>query len=67
VTSVLIGARTEEQLRDNLAAATWELTGAEMEALDQASQKPWPYPVSHHYIWGSDRNPELFPRPRPEE
>jgi aryl-alcohol dehydrogenase-like predicted oxidoreductase len=67
VTSVLIGARTEEQLQDNLAAAKWQLTDAEMKALDRASQKPWPYPVSHHYIWGSDRNSELFPRHSPEE
>ncbi len=56
VTSILIGARTEEQLLDNLGAADWTLTGAEIDALDQASEIPFRYPVSVHYTYGAERN-----------
>jgi aryl-alcohol dehydrogenase-like predicted oxidoreductase len=38
VTSVILGARTTEQLADNLAAADLELTSAETERLTEASQ-----------------------------
>ncbi|MCK9541408.1 MAG: aldo/keto reductase [Novosphingobium sp.] len=62
VTSVLIGARTDEQLADNLAAAQWSLTDAEVEALDRASQVAMRYPNSHHRIFSLERNPQLFPR-----
>jgi aryl-alcohol dehydrogenase-like predicted oxidoreductase len=62
VTSVLVGARRDEQLADNLAAARWSLSDDEMEVLDRVSQLPLPYPNSHHRIYSSDRNPELFPR-----
>jgi aryl-alcohol dehydrogenase-like predicted oxidoreductase len=44
VTSVIIGARTTDQLADNLAAGTWELTADERAALDAASAVPLPYP-----------------------
>jgi aryl-alcohol dehydrogenase-like predicted oxidoreductase len=44
VSSVIIGARTTEQLADNLAAATWELDTDERAALDAASATPLPYP-----------------------
>lgn len=44
VTSVLIGARTEAQLRDNLAAAGWSLTPAETARLDEVSAVALPYP-----------------------
>ena len=37
VTSVILGARTREQLADNLAAATLELTPEELAALNTAS------------------------------
>lgn len=62
VTSVLVGARTDEQLADNLAAANWTLTDAEMESLDRASQVPMHYPNSHHRVFTLDRNPQIFPR-----
>jgi aryl-alcohol dehydrogenase-like predicted oxidoreductase len=64
VTSVLIGARTDEQLTDNLAAADWSLSDAEVERLDRASQAEMAYPNSHHRIFTADRNPQLFPRYR---
>jgi len=62
VSSVLVGARTDEQLIDNLAAANWSLSTAEVEELDRASQVPMRYPNSHHRIFTSERNPQLFPR-----
>jgi aryl-alcohol dehydrogenase-like predicted oxidoreductase len=37
VSSVLIGARTEKQLRDNLASAEWELQPEEVRMLDEVS------------------------------
>ena len=44
VTSVIIGARTNEQLVDNLAAADLRLTAEELRALDAASALPPEYP-----------------------
>lgn len=37
VSSVMIGARTQKQLLDNLGAASWELEPEEARALDEAS------------------------------
>jgi aryl-alcohol dehydrogenase-like predicted oxidoreductase len=59
VSSVIIGARSDEQLADNLAAATWSLTDAEIAKLDEASAQPARYPYSHHRTFGGDRNPVL--------
>ncbi|MHA6630960.1 aldo/keto reductase [Pseudonocardia sichuanensis] len=47
VTSVIIGARTPEQLEDNLDAASWELTAEEVARLDEVSARPLPYPYWH--------------------
>ncbi|MGC8517413.1 MAG: aldo/keto reductase [Steroidobacteraceae bacterium] len=44
VTSVIIGAKTLEQLDDNLAAATLTLTSGELAALDAVSALPAEYP-----------------------
>ncbi|MGV9351420.1 aldo/keto reductase [Streptomyces spiralis] len=44
VSSVIIGARNEEQLRQNLGAVGWELTPDQMAKLDAASSKAAPYP-----------------------
>jgi len=44
VTSVIIGARTQAQLVDNLGATGLTLTADEMTALDIASQLPREYP-----------------------
>ena len=57
VSSVIIGARTNEQLTDNLAAATWSLSDADVARLDEASATPIRYPYSHHRAFGPDRNP----------
>ena len=57
VSSVIIGARTDEQLTDNLAAAAWSLSDADVARLDEASATPIRYPYSHHRVFGPDRNP----------
>ncbi|MFG2666349.1 aldo/keto reductase [Streptomyces sp. NPDC048387] len=44
VSSVIIGARNEEQLRQNLGALDWTLTADQMARLDAASHRPAPYP-----------------------
>ncbi|MEM6432023.1 MAG: aldo/keto reductase, partial [Deinococcota bacterium] len=44
VSSVILGARTMEQLEDNLGAADTELSQAELEQLDSASELPSLYP-----------------------
>ncbi|MYT73678.1 MULTISPECIES: aldo/keto reductase [unclassified Streptomyces] len=44
VSSVLIGARNEVQLRQNLGAVGWELTADQVERLDAASAVKVPYP-----------------------
>ncbi|MFI1154817.1 aldo/keto reductase [Streptomyces sp. NPDC020817] len=44
VSSVIIGARGEEQLRQNLGAVGWTLTAEQMAKLDGASARPAPYP-----------------------
>jgi len=57
VASVIIGARTDEQLVDNLAAAAWSLTDEQIARLDEASATPIRYPYSHHRMFGRGRNP----------
>jgi aryl-alcohol dehydrogenase-like predicted oxidoreductase len=54
VTSVIIGARTEEQLRQNLGAVGWKLTPAQVARLDAASARPLAYPYWHQV--GSERH-----------
>jgi aryl-alcohol dehydrogenase-like predicted oxidoreductase len=55
VTSLVIGARTDEQLRDNLAAADLDLGAAEIAALDDVSAQPLPYPHWHQAKTSNDR------------
>jgi aryl-alcohol dehydrogenase-like predicted oxidoreductase len=59
VDTVVLGARTEEQLRDNLAAATWRLEPEEMARLDEVSALPEPYPYWHQHKFGVERNPRV--------
>jgi aryl-alcohol dehydrogenase-like predicted oxidoreductase len=49
VASVIIGARNEAQLRDNLGAVGWSLTSEQLAKLDAASAKTAPYPYSPYY------------------
>ena len=59
VSTVLIGARNERQLRDNLGAAQWKLTAEEIFRLDGVSATPEPYPNWHHHRFAAERNPPL--------
>jgi aryl-alcohol dehydrogenase-like predicted oxidoreductase len=47
VASIIVGARTEEQLKDNLAASSLVLTAEERKLLDDVSQLPLIYPYWH--------------------
>src|SRR5271154_5973835 len=47
VSTVVIGARNEQQLRDNLAAASFALTAEQVAKLDEASKQPVAYPYWH--------------------
>jgi aryl-alcohol dehydrogenase-like predicted oxidoreductase len=55
VISVIIGARTEEQLADNLAAADLVLTDEEQARLEEVSREPLRYPHWHQRNTASDR------------
>jgi aryl-alcohol dehydrogenase-like predicted oxidoreductase len=56
VSSVIIGARNEEQLRQNLGAVGWNLTAEQVAKLDSASATPWPWPYWHQRGF-AERNP----------
>ena len=55
VTSLVIGGRTEAQLKDNLAAADLVLTPKERQRLDEVSQPPLLYPYWHQRNAVTDR------------
>lgn len=57
VSSVIIGARNEQQLRDNLGAAGWKLTPEQIAKLDAVSQMTPVYPYWHQRQTAPDRNP----------
>ena len=56
VSSVIIGARNEQQLRQNLGAIGWTLAPDQMKMLDAASDVTAPYP---HFPY---RRQEAFAR-----
>lgn len=47
VANVILGARNEEQLKDNLGSVGWNLSPEQIAVLDKASQKTLPYPYWH--------------------
>jgi aryl-alcohol dehydrogenase-like predicted oxidoreductase len=58
VSTVLIGARNEAQLRDNLGAVGWTLNAGQIATLDEASRVTPPYP--YYPYWNgmfTERNP----------
>jgi aryl-alcohol dehydrogenase-like predicted oxidoreductase len=61
VSSVIIGARTEEQLRQNLGAVGWSLTPEQVARLDAASAVTPAYPYYPYWREGGFRrvNPPL--------
>ena len=57
VSTVIMGARNEQQLRQNLGAAGWNLTAEQVAKLDKASAVTPTYPYWHQ--WGfTERNPK---------
>ena len=56
VANVIIGARNEEQLRQNLGAVGWNLTPEQVARLDAASATPLAYPYWHQRGF-AERNP----------
>ncbi len=56
VSSLIIGARNEEQLKQNLGATGWNLTADQIKKLDEASKLPRPYPYWHQDGF-AERNP----------
>lgn len=56
VSSIIIGARNEEQLRANLGAVGWNLTPEQVAKLDEASAVPRAYPYWHQTGF-AERNP----------
>jgi aryl-alcohol dehydrogenase-like predicted oxidoreductase len=56
VASVIIGARTEAQLRANLGAIGWALSPEQVARLDKASERMPAYPAWHQRLC-TERNP----------
>jgi aryl-alcohol dehydrogenase-like predicted oxidoreductase len=57
VVNVILGARNEEQLKDNLGAVGWNLSPEQVARLDDASAVPRIYPYWHQLGEYRDRNP----------
>lgn len=55
VSNIVVGARNEEQLLQNLGALEWKLSAEQMALLDAASHRPLAYPYWHQDGFG--RNP----------
>jgi aryl-alcohol dehydrogenase-like predicted oxidoreductase len=56
VSTVVIGARNEQQLKDNLGAIGWNLTPEQVKTLDKASAVQLAYPYWHQKQF-KERNP----------
>ena len=57
VATLIIGARNEEQLRQNLGAIGWKLSPEQIVRLDAASAVPLTYPYWHQRGTFLERNP----------
>lgn len=58
VSSIIIGARNEEQLKQNLDAIGWNLSTDQLKRLDKVSEQPTIYPY-----WHQQQNLALNPPP----
>jgi aryl-alcohol dehydrogenase-like predicted oxidoreductase len=58
VSTLIIGARNQQQLRQNLGAVGWSLTNTQVARLDAASELPLAYPY-----WHQRQVPDLNPKP----
>ncbi|MDR3711780.1 MAG: aldo/keto reductase [Puia sp.] len=59
ISNIVVGARNEEQLKQNLGAIGWNLTIEQVKKLDAASDKPLVYPY-----WHQRQDTKLNPPPR---
>lgn len=59
ISSVIIGARNEQQLRDNLGAVGWSLNTEEIALLEKVSAIPEIYPHWHQHKYAGERNPPV--------
>jgi aryl-alcohol dehydrogenase-like predicted oxidoreductase len=59
VANIIVGARNEEQLQQNLGAVGWNLTPDQVRRLDKASEIPTIYPY-----WHQRQNTRLNPLPK---
>ncbi len=66
VASVIMGARNEEQLKQNLDSVGWNLTPEQVAKLDRASEVTPIYPYWHQRQF-AERNPPPVPADRREE
>ncbi|HRX37430.1 MAG TPA: aldo/keto reductase [Aestuariivirga sp.] len=55
VANIIVGSRTEAQLKDNLAAAELKLTAEDLAALEDVSLLPLDYPYWHQCASASNR------------
>lgn len=60
VANVVVGARTEQQLRENLGATGWRLSDEQIGRLDAVSHREPIYPY-----WHQRHFPQLTPQPTP--
>ena len=58
ISTAIIGARNEQQLRQNLGSIGWSLTPEQIAKLDAASELPLAYPY-----WHQRQFPDLNPKP----
>jgi aryl-alcohol dehydrogenase-like predicted oxidoreductase len=59
IANIIIGARNEEQLQQNLGAIGWNLTSEQIKKLDAASDRDPIYPY-----WHQRQNVRLNPLPK---
>ena len=57
VATIIVGARNEEQLKQNLGAVGWKLTAEQVAKLDAASETTPAYPYWHQRGVYGERNP----------
>ena len=57
VSTIIVGARDEKQLKENFGAAEFKLTPEQVKRLDEVSAVPLAYPYWHQRRTSLDRNP----------
>jgi aryl-alcohol dehydrogenase-like predicted oxidoreductase len=61
VAAIVIGARNEDQLRENLGAVDFTLSTEQVARLDAASHRTAAYPYWHQWKTFSERSPSPVP------